>query len=64
MLVFPTLMLEHELIFCLRRAEGVHKTLPDIPDRHRRRMNEVVGIESIVPQLIEHDFIGREIADS
>lgn len=61
MLVLPAFVLEHEFIFGLRGAESVHKPLPDIVHRQRRRMDEVIGIEAVVAQFIEHYFVRFEI---
>ena len=56
MLVFPTLMLEHEFIFCLGCAEGIHEPLPDIAHRQRRRMHQIIGIKTVVTEFIKHYF--------
>ena len=43
----------------IRRDE----TLPDIIDRHGRGVQHVVGIETIVTQFVEEDFVRGEIVD-
>ena len=37
------------------------ETLPDIVDRHGRGVQHVVGIETIVTQFVDENFIGGEI---
>ena len=46
--LFPTLELDRHLITCLRCAESVDEALPDITDRQRGGVHEVVGIEPII----------------
>ena len=47
-LVFPTLVAEHQLITRLRRTIGINKTIPNIIHRQRRRMHQIIRIETIV----------------
>ena len=37
------------------------ETFADIIDRLLRRMAHVFGVETVVAQLVHHDFIGREV---
>ena len=59
--LFPALESEDHLVARLGCTEGVRKTLKDIVDRQRRRMYEVIGIEPIVAEFIEHYFECFEI---
>ena len=59
--LFPALETDVHLIARLGSTEVVRKTLKDIVDRQRRRMNEVIGIEPIVAEFIEHYFECFEI---
>ena len=47
-----------------RDGAGVQEALPDDLHGGRRRMNEVLGIEPIVPQLVHHNLVRRKIADA
>ena len=37
------------------------EVLPDIFDRLRRGVNQVVGVEAVVAQVVREDFVGGEI---
>ena len=52
MFMLPSFVLKHQFVFGLVRAERVHKTLPDMVNRHRRRMHQIIGIKAIVPEFI------------
>ena len=39
---------------------GRNKTFPDILNSDRTRMKHIVGIETIVAQFVEEDFVGGE----
>ena len=59
--MFPALVLKDEFVAGLRRAESINKTLPDVGDGKRGRMNKVIGIETIIAEFIEHYFECFEI---
>jgi len=42
-------------------AVGVHHPLEDVLFRRFGQMNHVVGVKAVVPQLVHHDFVAREI---
>ena len=59
--VLPAFVPEDEFVAGGGRAEGVHEALPDIVDGQGRGMDEIVGIEAVVTQFIEHYFVRFEI---
>ena len=59
--MFPALVLKDEFVAGLRCAESINKTLPDVGDGKRGRMNKVIGIETIVAEFVKEDFITWEI---
>ena len=52
-------LLHHGTGFCTEIA--VRETIPNVFHRHPRRMEHIIGIETIITKFVHHDFIGREI---
>ena len=61
--LLPTLMLKHHFILRLGAAERSYKPLPDIVHRHAGRMHKIIGIETIVAQFVQKNFVRGEITD-
>ena len=61
--LLPALVLDTHLIARLRCAETINKPLPNIVHSQRRRMHQVICIEAIITQLVQHYLITREITD-
>ena len=42
---------------------GIQEAFPDDLDGRRGGVDEVVGVEAVVPQFVHHDFVRREVTD-
>ena len=42
---------------------GIQEAFPDDLDGRRGGVDEVVGVEAVVPQFVHHDFVRREGTD-
>ena len=45
----------------LRTDKAIQESLPSIVNREAGHMQHIIRVESVVPQLVQHDLVSREI---
>jgi len=59
----PLFVVLQQLLACGGRHVGVAQPLPYILDRRSGGVQQIVGIETVVTQLVEHNLVRGEVTD-
>ena len=64
MAITPQLMKRAHLIARISSHIGIYKSLPDIIHCHLRGVHHILRIETVIAQLVEHNFVGWKITST